>query len=340
MPILALDVGGANLKIADGVGFAASVPFPLWKMPDRLPAALAELIHAAPIAERFVATMTGELADCFETKADGVRAIVAALEEATTGRNLRIYLTDGSLVPAATAVAGPLEAAASNWHALARFAARYASPGSALLIDIGSTTCDVIPLVNGKVAALGRTDPARLASGELVYTGVVRSPVCAVVSSLPWRGEPCPAAHELFATTRDAYLLLGELAEVPAATETADGRPATRAAARDRLARAICADRDMFSTDDALAAAEWIRRTQVGLIAAAVTRVVARLPAVPRTIVMAGEGEFLVRRVVRRLQLASEVVSLSEQLGPCLSRCAPAHALAVLAREELSGTVN
>ncbi len=88
-PLLALDVGGANLKIADGAGFAASVPFPLWKMPERLAAALAELIGRAPPAERFVATMTGELADCYETKAQGVHAIVTALAEATAGHELR-----------------------------------------------------------------------------------------------------------------------------------------------------------------------------------------------------------------------------------------------------------
>ena len=259
MTILALDVGGANLKIADGAGYAAGVPFPLWKAPDRLSAALRELIRAAPPAERFVATMTGELADCFETKAEGMRAITGALVEGTAGRDLRIYLTDGSFVPPAIAIARPLEAAASNWHALARFAARYIRTGNGLLIDIGSTTCDVIPLVDGRVTALGRTDPDRLLAGELVYTGVVRSPVCAVAPTLPWRGQSCPTAHELFATTRDAYLILGELAEDPAATDTADGRPATRTAAHDRLARAICADRDMFGAADALAAARAIR---------------------------------------------------------------------------------
>jgi probable H4MPT-linked C1 transfer pathway protein len=333
MPILALDVGGANLKIADGVGYAASVPFPLWKMPERLSSALVELIRAAPPAERFVATMTGELADCFATKADGVHAITAALEEATAGRELRIYLTDGSLVLPADAVARPLEAAASNWHALACFAARYLCSQTGLLIDIGSTTCDIIPFVDGREAALGRTDPERLVSGELVYTGVIRSPVCAVTSSLPWRGERCPTAQELFATTRDAYLLLGELPEDPQATDTADGRPATRTAAHDRLARAICADRDMFGAGDALAAANAIRAAQVELIAAAVRRVVARLPAEPGTIVLAGEGEFLALQVVNLLKLSGEVISLTEKLGPTVSRCAPAHALAVLANE-------
>ncbi|HEY5311305.1 MAG TPA: tetrahydromethanopterin-linked C1 transfer pathway, partial [Pirellulales bacterium] len=102
MSWLALDVGGANLKVADGRGFGATVPFALWREPQRLAAALASLLRSAPPAERLAATMTGELADCFTTKAEGVRAIVAALEEIAAGRLLHIYRTDGRLVdPAA-----------------------------------------------------------------------------------------------------------------------------------------------------------------------------------------------------------------------------------------------
>ncbi len=77
-------------------------------MPERLAVALSELIGGAPPAQRFVATMTGELADCYETKAQGVRAIVAALSEATAGSELRIYLTDGTFATPEAAIAPPL----------------------------------------------------------------------------------------------------------------------------------------------------------------------------------------------------------------------------------------
>jgi probable H4MPT-linked C1 transfer pathway protein len=334
MSFLALDVGGANLKAADGVGFALSHDFALWRTPERLADALADLIAAAPQdTDRFVATMTGELADCYETKAQGVTAIVAALGIATAGRELRIYLTDGTFVSPAEAIARPLAAAASNWHALARFAARFLSTGDGLLFDVGSTTCDIIPIVARQPAAAGHTDPERLVAGELLYTGVIRSPVCAVAPNLPWRGHPCPTAHEVFATTLDAYVLLGDLAEDPGSTTTADGRPATRVAARDRLAHAICADRDMFNDEDALAAAEAIRSAQASRIATAARRVLGRMKAKPVTVIISGQGEFLARRVVDRMQRDVEIVSLADQLGPEISRCAPAHALAVLARE-------
>lgn len=331
--MLALDIGGANLKAADGLGFAAWQSFPLWQRPDELAEALTALLADAPPATSLAVTMTGELADCFETKAEGVNRILAAVEQIAAGRSLLVYLTDGSFVSPAEARRRPLEAAASNWHALARFAGRHAPTGSALLVDVGSTTCDFIPLVDGLPSATGKTDPERLASGELVYTGVVRSPVCAVVAALPWRRMQVPVAQELFATTYDAYLMLGDLPEAPNDRQTTDGRPATRGAARDRLARTICADRETFSDDDAQAAAAAIARTQLSKLAIAVQGVLRRLPQPPTTIVTAGQGEFVARRLIEKLGLNVAIVSLAETLGADLSRVAPAHALAVLARE-------
>ncbi|HEV3025591.1 MAG TPA: hydantoinase/oxoprolinase family protein [Pirellulales bacterium] len=333
MSLLALDVGGANLKAADGLGFALSEPFPLWQRPTELAAALAALIGRAPPSEKLVVTMTGELADCFQTKAEGVAHIALAVQQAAGGRPVSVYLVDGSLVSVDAACRQPLLAAASNWHALASFAARYCGTGSGLLVDMGSTTTDIIPLTNGSVVAQGQTDPERLASGELVYTGVARSPVCAVVDALPWRGRQVPVAQELFATTRDAYLLLGDLPEDVVDCQTADGRPATRAAARDRLARMICADRETFSEEDAVAAAEAVSRGQLSQLGIAARNVLRRLSAPPQTIIISGQGEFLIRRLCQRLQVPATIVSFADELGKDVSQAAAAHALAVLARE-------
>src|SRR5438105_2939312 len=131
---LGLDVGGANLKLADGRGWAISRPFPLWRQPERLAAAIAELLVEAPPASGLAVTMTGELADCFATKREGVSAILHAVETAATTLRLspdavRAYLTSGEMVTAAAARAQPLRAAAANWHALARFAGRLAPSG-------------------------------------------------------------------------------------------------------------------------------------------------------------------------------------------------------------------
>ena len=330
---LALDIGGANLKLADGKGFADSYALSLWKDNSRLARELRTLIYEAPSSDHLAVTMTGELADCFDNKSSGVQFILDAVHDAADGRHTRVYLTDGRIVAPQVAKSKPLLAASSNWHALARFVGRYAKQGAALLIDIGSTTSDLIPLVDGRPAAAGANDTDRLLSGELVYSGVERSPVCGLVNAVPYRGQTCPVAQEWFATSCDAYLVLGDLRENPTNSNTADGKPATKAAARTRLGRVICASSEQFNHRDAVAIAEEIAKTQVQRIAASARRVIDRMPSPPEKVVISGHGEFVARRVLGELGLSVPTISLGKELGADVSRCAPAHALAVLARE-------
>jgi (4-(4-[2-(gamma-L-glutamylamino)ethyl]phenoxymethyl)furan-2-yl)methanamine synthase len=338
MKWLALDVGGANLKAADGRGYADVRPFALWKAPDQLTAQLGAQISSAPRCDGVVATMTGELADCYATKAEGVTSITEAIASAAAGREVAVYSTSGEFLPVDVANRRPLDVAASNWHALAAFAVRFCEGRVALLIDIGSTTADLIPLAATGPAAKGRTDPERLMSGELVYTGVERTPVSAIVSHLLWRGAECPTASELFATSADAHLLLGSLPEEANNLDSADGRPRTFAMARARLARTVCADSTMFSEDDAQCAARAICDAQLAQLEVAIKLVLQRMPEPPEIVILSGHGEFLGRALVERLSWGPprpEVLSLNRLLGPHLSRCAPAHALAVLADERL-----
>lgn len=339
--MLAFDVGGANIKAADGLGWTHAEPFALWRRPADLAAALAR-IAAERSPRRIVATMTGEIADCFPSRQVGVERIIDALTLATAAvsppADLGIYLVDGSIAPPAAAVASPLLAAASNWHAMARLAAAHAPAGPSLVVDVGSTTTDIVMLVDGRPAPLAHDDVGRMASGELVYTGVERTPVAAIVRSLPWPaatlpGHPRrPIASERFADSRDVWLLLGGLPEDSGCTDTADGAPATREAARARMARMLLAEPGHFSATDALAAAEWCAEAQARLVARAATRVAAASGSRPSSVVVSGHGECLARRVLDRLGWDLPLVSLPEVIGRGPARAAPAHALALVAR--------
>jgi probable H4MPT-linked C1 transfer pathway protein len=325
--VLGLDVGGATLKLAHWPErVAVNRPFALWKDPAGLAAVLAEALRdpSLPPFDLVAVTMTGELCDCFETKREGVRAILDAVEAAAGAVPVRVWLTGGLLVDPAEARREPLPAAASNWLALATFAGRaYAPTGPALLLDVGSTTTDVVPLLDGLPVPRGRTDPERLACGELVYTGVGRTPLCALLGA----GH----AAELFATTLDVYLTLGRVAERPDDHGTADGRPATRQWARDRLARMRCADRDTCTEDETRALAERAEAAQRELVLDGVRRVTAGRPGPVRTVVVSGSGEFLARAVAAAACPGALVRSLAQELGPGLSQAACAYALAVLA---------
>jgi probable H4MPT-linked C1 transfer pathway protein len=339
MQWLALDIGGANLKVADGQQYAAWQSFALWQKPRQLGDTLKGMLHAAPRADQLAVTMTGELADCFTTRSEGVQFILDAMNTAAEKRPIKIYSQRDGLISSRRALKQPLDVAAANWHALASFAGRLAPTGFALLIDIGSTTTDIIPLVVGRCEAIGKNDVERMIAGELVYAGVERTPVSSLVSTLPFRGDHVPVASELFATTRDVYLTLGDLQPQPSDLGTANGKPATKSYARDRLAHLFCLDRDSFEDRDALEAAEAVDRQLTARVATALAQVTGRFDQTLETVIVSGQGEFFIRRLLERLRIRCRIVSLEQELGKSISRCAPAHALAVLARETSKGAV-
>jgi probable H4MPT-linked C1 transfer pathway protein len=333
--LVALDVGGANIKAADGRGWTLTEPLALWREWQRLPDVLQRIVRpAAP--RRIVATMTGEIADCYPSRAAGVGHIVAALEQAATAAGCDappgIYMLDGSIVPPAEALRQPLQAAASNWHALARLAAQHATSDQCLLVDVGSTTVDIVPIVARRPASLASDDAGRLRTGELVYTGVERTPVATIVRRLPHAGNTRPIAAEFFATSRDAWLLLGELPEDANACDGADGGPATADAARRRLARTMLLEADAVSADAAVAAAAHVAAAQARAVARALARVAAASGWRPDCIVLSGHGPRLAQMAIDRTGWTPTIVPLAERLGTAASRAAPAHALALIAR--------
>lgn len=335
--VLGWDIGGANLKVArvvDGAVVAAvEEPFALWREPGRLPAALARL--AARVdggASAMAVTMTAELADCFATKREGVTFVLDALRTAFPGREPRIYGVDGRFHGPDAARRTPLLVAAANWAAAAAFVAR--QHGDALLIDVGSTTTDIIPLVSGRVAARGRSDAARLMSGELVYTGVLRSPVMSIVRRVPLRGRWCRVAAEHFAIAADVHCWLRHIPPEAYRCETPDGRGVGRRDAAARIARMVCADLEMLAPRDITRIARHVARVQHARIVAAIRQVLSRLGAeAPRVALAAGAGAFLARDAARAAGL--EAIDLAATLEPVAARALPAAAVAwLLAAEE------
>lgn len=308
MAVLGLDVGGANLKAALSTGQATTRPFPLYKQPAHLKAALKLLTVKLPAPQRVALTMTGELCDCFATKKDGVRHILASVADAFPGTPLSVYGTRGAFISREEAEASPLEVASANWLALATFAGRHAPSGNALLVDIGTTTTDIVPLKDGIPVPLARTDPERLKSGELVYRGWRRTPLCALYPE---------GAAEFFATSHDLCLALGLVPENASDADTADGKPATRPFALARIARMACADTDLMGEQECLNLA----RLLYDRLLADIRRPIRAAEAV----VLSGSGAFLLR------EDWPGAVRLSEKLGPELSEAACAFAVATLA---------
>lgn len=263
MDVLGFDIGGANLKMSDAVGNTLTVAFPMWTSSDQLNVKLQQMAATSGGSyDLIAATMTAELADCFETKAAGVSFVIHALQQAFPDIPLRIWMTSGEFAEPSDACDLPTLVAAANWHALATWAGRGVPSGPAILMDIGSTTTDIIPLLDGLPANHGSSDLQRLLHGELVYTGAGRTPVCAVVQSVPVQGTQCPIAAEVFATMADALLITQAIPEDVNNLQTADNRPLTLSCSLNRMARMLCCDRTELSDEDLQAVAEWVVEQQ------------------------------------------------------------------------------
>jgi (4-(4-[2-(gamma-L-glutamylamino)ethyl]phenoxymethyl)furan-2-yl)methanamine synthase len=332
---IGLDIGGANIKAATSgaarTGDAISVPFELWRHPERLAEQLTAIRNRWPDLTTVAVTMTGELCDCFPTKRDGVRHILAAVQQVFGDRTLHVWTSAGTLTPPSQFTEDMmLLPAAANWLALAIYVGRLAPSGPAILVDIGSTTTDIIPLMDGQPIPAGRTDWERMRSGELVYTGVRRTPVCALLG-------PAVAA-EWFATTHDVYVLLGMLPPEPQNTSTADGRPMTSEMAHARLARMLGGDFEVTPEPATLELAGQAFGRQRALIGSGIERVVGRLPGPPQSVIFSGAGEFLAEYAWDDFATARDLpppalYSLADWDGPTCSEAACARALAVLALE-------
>jgi (4-(4-[2-(gamma-L-glutamylamino)ethyl]phenoxymethyl)furan-2-yl)methanamine synthase len=326
--VIGLDVGGANTKAVwrnGGERRAVSRPFEVWRDREALAAVLREVVACvAPEPVEVVAlTTTAELSDAFRTKREGVAFVLDAAEAALGGPLLFAFTTTGEVVPLAEARARASEVAAANWLASALAVA--AVYPDALMIDVGSTTADVVPIARGRVVAAGRTDLDRLLAGELVYTGALRTNLAAIAPRVPVRGGSCPVAAELFAISADVQLILGHLEPGAYACATPDGRPATVEFARERVARLVCADTEQMAAEEIDAIAAFLHAEQVRQIEAAVRRVSGRFGGDPYVVPL-GAGAFLAREAAEHLGRA--VVELPWSAAE--REAAPAAALAEL----------
>ncbi|MEQ1827480.1 MAG: hydantoinase/oxoprolinase family protein [Pirellula sp.] len=355
-PWIGIDIGGANLKAAHSSGWTNSCTFPMWKQYRSLAISIATLLADAPAFCGVAVTMTGELADCFATRAEGVAVILEQVTSVLPSAMVRVYCVDGSWLSVAQAARKPWDVAASNWHGLARFAQRFATSDACMLIDVGSTTTDIIPLTRKGIAMQVRTDSQRLQSGSLVYTGVERSNTVGIVRELTLHEQSCPVMNELFATALDVYVWLGLAPESPNNRDTADQQPATMAGARHRLARMVGEDGSTLTDRDIDLIANQIYQAQASMIAKGIQQVASIFPQGVqgkrpskkstsytgrmvdeiKCILTSGHGDYLIETALKQLQWEGITVKLRGTLGPSLSRCAPAYAIAVLASEELS----
>jgi probable H4MPT-linked C1 transfer pathway protein len=204
--IVGWDIGGAHLKAAllqgDEICDVAQWPCELWRGLQHLDAAFAHARRRWPCVNRadHAITMTGEMTDLFEHREAGVTAI-ATHSVQHLGDRVAFYAGAKSFIDSTAVHQLWRDVASANWLATATVVAD--AVDNAVVMDVGSTTTDIVVVRDGKVAAQGNDDASRLASRELVYVGVVRTPLCALATRIAFDSREFNVMNEFFATTAD-----------------------------------------------------------------------------------------------------------------------------------------
>ncbi|HAD61063.1 MAG TPA: H4MPT-linked C1 transfer pathway protein [Planctomycetaceae bacterium] len=339
MNVLGLDIGGANIKLADPDGNTLSRAFPMWTRHSELAEELMTLTQSFAMPDLIGLTMTGELADCFLNREDGVSQIIGSVEQAFPSTVIRVWMSSGEFTEPETARQLTDLVAAANWLAQATWTARAFPNGPAILVDMGSTTTDVIPLQGGVAVPSGRTDLQRLASGELIYAGASRTPLCAVLPAVTVEGSSIPTAAEFFATTADVFLLHGLIPEDAANCNTADGRPLTVEHSQRRLAKMICCDSTDFSDDQLCTIASEFVASIRGQLHDSIVRVSQTVMSDDSDeslgLIISGSASQLLDHLLQDAPLTQPVtqINLSRTASPGIADCACAYAVACLAHD-------
>ncbi|KAB2940499.1 MAG: hypothetical protein K8F92_14560 [Hyphomicrobium sp.] len=337
------DVGGAHLKVALAEGgrviAVRQIACPLWQGLDKLDMAFAAAAPLTARADIHAATMTGELCELFPDRRTGVAAILDRLTD-LLGTSLRIWTGPRGFGSIEHAHADPMHVASTNFLASAALIARHMP--EALLVDMGSTTTDIVAVLGGSVCARGITDGERLATGELIYTGLTRTDVSAVARTATLRRRAQRLAAGGFANMADVRRILGELPEGVDQHGTADGRGKSVGESVARLAR--CFGRDAIDADLEAwrRSAREIAEQQMRDIRAAIEEVLAAVPLSSHApVIAAGIGAPEIATLASELGRACHpfgaLIEANDECREWVTRCAPAVAVALLAGHGLGG---
>lgn len=329
------DIGGAHLKavLLDAHGVAQGVyqlACPLWKGLHELEQAMAAIWQSIQQPDALsVVTMTGELVDLFPNRQVGVCEIAKVVNR-LLGERVSFYAGDAGWVSFDAVAQHTLGIASMNWLASAQYLSKLAD--NALLIDIGSTTTDIIPLDISQLSAIGRTDAQRMSNHALVYTGVVRTPLMALGPTISFKAQTYYLAAEYFATTADVYRLLNQLPAGADLADTADGKGKTLSETATRLARMVGHDIEDCPVSDWVDLANAFKQQQKNLLMQAIQ---AHVKDDIMPILAVGVGAFLCKELADDLGLP--FVSVTEHVKAKDARtqwqavnCFPAYAVARL----------
>lgn len=294
--MIGIDIGGANLKVVDEHG--AHIHYcPLWKETS-----VREILQEYSSADNAAVVMSGELADCFSSKQEGINFLYDAVRNVFP--NAKFYGIDGKFHTKPVS-----QIAAANWLVMADVL-RFKYP-DCLLVDMGSTTTDIIPL-NAWEILKEQTDFIRLKTGMLLYYGLLRTPVSSLIRRVSPDGNDILLSTEYFACSGDAHLLMEMITSDMYTTATPDSCSTSWDHCLRRMARMVCADVHEVGEDLVLQIAREYVNEEIKLITNAVSPIMKKYGCV--RILTVGIGSKLLASCLNAHDLASEMGTLSDAM--------------------------
>ena len=254
----------------------------------------------------FAVTITAELSDAFQTKREGIYLILNALEQVFNKEKMFFTSIDKKFIDFNQAKKDYLLIAAANWVSTALFLGKYLS--KCILIDAGSTTVDIIPILNSVPITRGKTDIERLVNHELIYTGGLRATIPSITHFVPYKEKKVRISFEKFALVSDVHRILNNISENGYINDTADNRTKSLEDCYARLSRIICMDIETISKEDLNKIAEYIYEKQLEIITIEIQQFMAnligRFPEFeidPKFVITGLSSDFLIRKTLLNL---------------------------------------
>lgn len=314
--------------------------FPIWKKPDKLVTILLDLKKRiySKNPDSMSLTMTAELSDVFKSKKEGVYYILDSASQAFNNDSYSVLNIGAKLITVDEAKTDPMEVAGANWVATGWLVSNKIE--NCVIIDVGSTSTSIIPIINGKISAKGETDFEKLIVGELVYTGALRTNIAAIVNEVPVGEKKVSISSEFFSQSGDVHLILGNLNQEDYLVETPDKRGKESIDAMRRLARIVCADFEILKEYEIKKIAEHIYSKQIYQISSGLRKVYSCLDLNNKKeipIVTTGIGKnFLAEKAARQLGI-KKIFDINQIIDNSTFKATPAVGVAIMEASKLLG---
>ena len=295
MKIIGWDIGGAHIKAAK-IDFnkktskTKQIYSPIWKNLNYLKKSIKLIKKKLGKTNYHAITMTAELSDIFPDRKKGVNHVVNLSSKILGEKNIFFY-SKKNFLKKKLAIKKPFELNSMNWHATASFVSNFFP--NCILVDIGSTTSDIIPIKNKEIISKDVSDYQRLKSNELIYLGVLRTPIQAVERKKN-------LINENFANLSDVYRVLNKIPSTFDLLPTLDRKTKNKHDSARRIARIFGKDYKKNHFLKWKKIAYQIEGEHLKILKSVIKKIEKKnfLKKVP--IIGAGIGEFLVKKIYNK----------------------------------------